>query len=274
MKILFALMASVLLLTACGGEPQSAVDDLNVTSKFNSTWNVYEKLVQNSDGSITYKAFPWGGLVGEMKVHNMPVDWSEYESVTFDFAEPTTVPTQVMISNRQMAWARAGISKLTCYFDGRDVSSVDQVVLQAADSCSITVNSVYLTPNDGVWESTTIWTGNRALGDWADGFVVPAEKFNSAYEGNKLEILFTTDDTNPEVKYWLLKTIFDSTGTTLEGNASELNDWGCASLGKDAKDYRIVLTANDVKQLREHGLFVNGYYCNVAQCNLLRKTYY
>ena len=44
-----------------------------------------------------------------------------------------------------------------------------------------------------------------------------------------------------------------------------------AMMGQAATSYRILLTANDVKKLREKGLFVNGYYTNVSQVNLLRR---
>ena len=34
-----------------------------------------------------------------------------------------------------------------------------------------------------------------------------------------------------------------------------------------------MLTANDVENLQEKGLFVNGYYLNVTQVNLLGRSY-
>ena len=71
--------------------------------------------------------------------------------------------------------------------------------------------------------------------------------------------------------YWLLKTVYNKTENTLEGNDNELNQWGCSMMGQAATSYRILLTANDVKNLREKGLFVNGYYTNVSQVNLLRR---
>lgn len=203
----------------------------------------------------------------------MPVDWSSYESITFDFSEPTTVPTQIMISEKLKSWGKAGISSLTCYFDGQDVTSVDQVMLQASDTCSVTVNRVYLTPNDGIWESIPLWRGNCSFGNWENGFVVKAEKFNAAYEGNRLEFVFKTDKSNPDVTYWLFKTIYAGTDSTLEGNANELNNWGCAFMGSESTVYRIFLTANDVNQLRQKGLFVNGFYNIVTECNLWHKTY-
>ena len=69
----------------------------------------------------------------------------------------------------------------------------------------------------------------------------------------------------------MLKTIINETEQTLEGNSNELNEWGCATMGKGATSYRIMLTANDIDRLRDKGAFINGYYNNVTQCNLLRR---
>ncbi len=55
-------------------------------------------------------------------------------------------------------------------------------------------------------------------------------------------------------------------------DANNANDGNSNSMmGQAATSYRILLTANDVKNLREKGLFVNGYYTNVTQVNLLRR---
>ena len=270
MKKYFLLLSSVLLI-GCGASMSD--DDYTITSKFNSTWNIYEGIVRNGDGTITYYALPWGGLVGDVKEHNMPADWTKYESIRFEFTEPTKVATQIMLSDKIKTWGKPGITSLTCYFDGQDVKSIDEVALQASDTTVITVKSVYLTPGNVTWEATPIWQGNCQLGNWANGFVIGPEKFTAAYEGDKIEFIFTTDKSDSNVTYWLMKTIYNDTDKTLEGNDNELNKWGCATMTKEATSYRIVLTANDVTMLREKGLFVNGYYNNVTQCNLLRKSY-
>ena len=89
MKKLLPLM-SALLLTACGSpsNQSSAEEENTLTSRFNSTLNIYESVEQNSDnGIITYKAVSWGGLVGSVKERNLPVDWSAYEAIiVFDGA--------------------------------------------------------------------------------------------------------------------------------------------------------------------------------------------
>ena len=271
MKKLIYLLACVVLVS-CGVTP-NAEDDLNLTSKFNSTWNIHESIEKNLDGSITYNALAWGGLVGSVKKQNLPVDWSKYESITFEFAEPTKVATQIMISEKLKTLGRKGITSLKCSFDGQNVKSVSEVALQAADPTTLKVKNVYLTPDNAVWDSSPIWTGKCVFGNWVNGFVVDAEKFANAYEGDKIEFIFTTDTSNPDIGYWQFKTVYNGKETTLEGNDSELNDWGCATIGKEATVYRIVLTATDVANLKEYGLFVNGFYNIVTQCNLLRKGY-
>ena len=200
-----------------------------------------------------------------MKERNMSVDWSKYESIRFDFAEPTKVPTQIMVSDKVKTWGKAGITSLTCFFDGQNVTSIDEVALQASDTTVITVKRVYLSPGNVVWEATTIWEGNCEQGNWQNGFVIKPENFTTAYEGDKLEIIFTTAKSDPNVTFWLLKTIYNGTDSTLEGNSSELNDWGCATMGKEATSYRIVLTAHDIEMLREKGVFINGYYNNITK---------
>ena len=269
-KILLMTLAAVIL-TACRQEVQE--DKYDITSKFNVTYNIYENFETNDDGSITYYASAWGGLVGVMKEHNLPVDWTPYESITFQFAEPTKVETQVQISEEVKTWGREGISSLTCFFDGLDVRNVSEVLFQATDSTTITIKSIRLTPIASNWDSRTIWEGECHFGNWENGFVIQPENFMNVLEGDKLEFIFTTDRTDFGRTYWLFKTIYSGTDMTLEGNYNELNKWGCAAVGRDATSYRIALTANDIANLRKVGLFVNGYYNIVTKVNLLRKMH-
>lgn len=265
-----SLFIASLLLLSCVEAVEK--DDDNVLSKFYSTWNIYERCEVNDDGSITYQAVPWGGLVGTFLKQNMPMDLSAYESITFDFDRPVPVDVQVVVDDRFKTWGKSGITSLVCNFDGQDVSSVGKILLQASDTCSIGIKSIYLTPSFGTWKSTPLWDSHCVFGDWSGGFVVKADKFENAYEGDKIEFIYNADKSDPAVTYWLFKTIYSGTNSTLEGNANELNRWGCALVSSEANVYRIVLTENDIMGLREHGLFVNGYMLTVTQCNLLCRV--
>ena len=269
-KILLMTLAAVIL-TACRQDVQE--DKYDITSKFRATYNIYESFTNNRDGSITYNASPWGGLVGIIKERNLPVDWTPYESITFEFAEPTKIETQVLISEKVKTWGRAGITSLTCFFDGLDVRNVSEVIFQATDTMTITIKSVRLRPIVDNWDSRTIWEGECHFNNWENGIYLPSETFTNLSEGDKLEFIFTTDRTDFGRTYWLFKTIYDGTDMTLEGNYNELNKWGCAAVGRDATHYRIALTANDIANLRKVGLFVNGYYNIVTKVNLVRKLH-
>lgn len=263
-------MASVML-AACGGNGSTEDDSLSLTSKFKNTWNIHEGVEKNSDGSITYTAVPWGGLIGVVKERNLPVDWSAYEAIIIEFSKPTKVETQLLVADRYKAWGKAGITSLTCNFDGQDMTSIDKVMLQAADSTVLMIKSVRLVPATGVWNTIPLRTLECEFGDWANGFALQPQSFAEALPGDKLEFIYTTDTSNPDVGDWLIKTVYSGTDSALEGNSSELNKWKCAPVGRKSTVYRIALTEKDIANLKEKGLFVNGRYVNVTQCNLLRK---
>lgn len=261
-------MASMMLMACVSNSSDD--DGLTLTSKFNGTWNIHESFEKNRDGSITYHAIPWSGLVASVREQNLPVDWSNYESISVEFSEPTKFGTQISISDQIKVFGKTGITTLTCYFDGQDVSQVGDVIIQTAENGTITIKRVYLTPGTSVWDSTPIWTGECDFANWENGIIVPAEKFLNAQEGDKLEFLYKTDTSDPSVQYWQFKTIYNGTENTLEGNASNLNDWGCALVGHSGI-LRIRLTANDIKELRKNGMFVNGYHTIIRQVNLLKR---
>ncbi|MBQ7420329.1 MAG: hypothetical protein IJV17_06285 [Prevotella sp.] len=267
MKRLLTVLVSVLLV-ACG--PRNDDDEFTLTSKFDGTWNIHESIEHNKDGSITYKAIPWGGLVGSMREHNLPADWSGYESISVEFAEPTTVTTQLKISNNMRAYGKPGISTFIYYFDGQDASQIDDVILQTADSCVLTVKRVYLTPGNSVWNTTPVWEGECNFGNFQNSIIIEADQFAEAREGDQLEFIYKNDRSDPAIEYWNIKTIYKDTDQALEGNANLLNEWGCASLGSSGV-FRIRMSSKDVKELQKHGLMVVGFHSIVYKVNLLRR---
>lgn len=120
-------------------------------------------------------------------------------------------------------------------------------------------------------KSNAIWEGSCSFGDWADGFSIEAEKFANANAGDVIEFIYTTDDSNPNT-WWQFKTILSGTETVLEGNKSDLNEYDCATVAKGSSSYKIALTENDVKGLKEKGLYVNGYYNIVTKVNLIQPV--
>lgn len=255
------------LLAACTGGNE---DPNDITAKFDGTRNIHESFERHKDGSISYHAIPWGGLEASVCERNLPVDWSGYESITIEFAQPLRHSVQVKFSNKLRTFGRVGVTKLRFYFDGQDVSQIDNIAIQSSDTCTLEIKRVYLTPGTSAWESTTIWEGECSFGNWENGVTIPASQFNDVQEGDQLEFIYENDISDPKVEYWQFKTIYDGTESTLEGNADLLNEWGCASVGNSGV-FRIHLTPNDARQLHKIGLFFNGYYNVVTKVNLLRR---
>lgn len=266
-NLLFAIVV-VVQLVACFGGPDD--DDLDITSDFKSTQNIYEDLVHHDDGSITYYAIPWGGLVGTFGSTDEPANWSEYAGIVFEFAEPTKVNTQLTINENLMTWCNPGNTMLESSFGGIDMTNVRHVALQCWDSTTITVKRIYLTRATAAKFSTPLWEGKCEMGNWTGGFEITPDKFEEAEPGNELEIIYYADTSDRSVTYWQFKTIYASQNIPLEGNQHELNDWGCALVSHKLSSYRITLTTKDVTNLKKYGLYVNGYYTVATQCNLLQ----
>ena len=260
MSILLLVMITIILPSSCTLPWVHEDDEYDITSKFKAVWNVHERFETNSDGSITYNSVRYGGLIGLVKEHNLPVDWTKYESVTFEFADTTTVETQIMLGTVMRTYGRPGIKKLTCYFDGLDMRQVDQVVLQTSLPSTLVVKKVTLSPATTSWDSKPIWEGECKFGNWENGFVINPKQFSTAIEGDKLEFVFTTDTSDPKRSYWLIKSVYN-----------EQNRWGCTMIGQAATSYRVRLTSKDVKEIKKNGLFVNGFFVDVTQVNLLRR---
>ena len=117
---------------------------IDITNRFTYCWNNAETIT--SDGGIlVYNAVQWGGLacwLGE-------ADWSDYAKLVFEFAEPTSINTQIFIQgagNVEIAkvWINAGAEKAECLFANHDMSKVSQVALQAAANGTVKISKIYL----------------------------------------------------------------------------------------------------------------------------------
>ncbi len=138
-----------------GGEepPVEDGDKVNMIDNFNYTWNQAETIERAEDGSIIFTTAEWGGLAGWFAPDDVPSDWSEYSKIVFEFAEPTTVNTQILVSdganNVATAWGEPGINKLECSFAGKDVSAVKQCALQTSAATVLKVTAIYLVKQGG-----------------------------------------------------------------------------------------------------------------------------
>lgn len=143
-------------MTAKGVE---GVPDLDLTSRFTSLWNESESKTTNADGTITYHAANWGGLSAWF---GGAQDFSTYQSLVVEFAETTTVTTQLVleIGDNWGKWsdyketANAGIKEFELKF-GDNIkyalaSNIRQIALQAEGPADIKISRIYLKGNEGV----------------------------------------------------------------------------------------------------------------------------
>lgn len=137
MKKLFTLF--LLTLFALGAK----AGEVDITSSFSYTWNGEESFSTNEDGVIVFEAVQWGGLASWRGAE----DWSGYEKLVVEFAEATTVGTQILIqgaSPQVSQFADAGSTSLEATFAGHDMTAVSQVALQANAAGTVYVKRIYL----------------------------------------------------------------------------------------------------------------------------------
>ena len=143
MRKVFTLIALMLCAFSVNAQEQEPVI-VDVTANFTYCWNQAESLTRNDDNSITFNSVSWGGMASWLG----GADWSDYEKIVFEFAEPTTVNTQILVQladeSNVSAWGNVGITELVCTFEGNDMSAVNQVALQTSDATTITIKRIYL----------------------------------------------------------------------------------------------------------------------------------
>ena len=131
---------------------------ISLIDKFVTNWNEEgESNTHNADGTVTYNGKQWGGLSAWLcDADGNPADWSMFTKLVFEFAEPTPAGCQGFVQTTTedlKYWGNAGITKLECLFDGKDVSQVKQAALQAAEDATYQISAIYLvTDVEGIEE--------------------------------------------------------------------------------------------------------------------------
>ncbi len=145
-------------------EPQPEGEKVSIIDKFTGNWNGEETNTHNADGTVTYNGKQWGGLSAWLcdEAEN-PSDWSAYTKLVFEFAEATPAACQgfIQTANEDIkTWGNAGITKLECPFDDKDMSQVKQAALQAAEDATYQISAIYLVKNANGIEETVALTRN------------------------------------------------------------------------------------------------------------------
>ena len=142
-----------------GGEAPVSDEKVSIIDNFNYCWNGNESVTHNEDGSITFNAVQWGGVASWLVVDGVKADWSDYSKIVFEYAEPTTVNTQILLGSYS-AWGNPGITSLEMSFEDKDVSAVEQIALQCSDPTTLVITAIYLVKKGGDAVAITSLTTN------------------------------------------------------------------------------------------------------------------
>lgn len=124
--------------------PAAANDNIvDITNHFNYCWNDQEKQTHHADGSITYQAKTWGGLV-----YWIDKDWSSYKQLVVEFAEPAPVDVQPIIQYEDEKWetfyTKKGVTEVVATLNSVKRHKVRQVAIQASADATLYIRRVYL----------------------------------------------------------------------------------------------------------------------------------
>lgn len=175
-----------------GSDPQPEGEKINIMDKFTSNWGAEsgETNTHNADGTITYNGIQWGGLSAWLcDEEDNPTDWSMYTKLVFEFAEPTPAACQGFIQClgdsgddvNNTWWGNAGINKLECPFEEKDMTKVKQACLQAADNATYQISAIYLVADvNGIQE--TVMVSNKMMNNGAI-YNLAGQKVGRDYKG-------------------------------------------------------------------------------------------
>lgn len=162
-----------------GSEPSDVTkEEFDLTKDWN-TWNANESVAYNADGTLTFNAAVWGGLAKWLG----GADWSNYDELVFEFAEPTTVPVQVYVQYSEgdpgLQYHNPGVTSASITLDPARKGNVSQFALQSAEEASINVKSIYLTKSSA---PTSVQKVELNVNDGAV-YNLAGQKVDASYKG-------------------------------------------------------------------------------------------
>ena len=112
---------------------------------FSWCWNEKESFSRDENNWIIYNGVEWGGLVSTYDNE----DWSGYEKVVFEFAEPVPVDVQIYMDfgtsgDEVTNMTSKGATSAEFSRGSLDWSHVHALVLQPSQKCTLKITSVYL----------------------------------------------------------------------------------------------------------------------------------
>ena len=240
------------------GYPTFDPDDL--LPNFNLTWHGSEEtIVPNIDGTVTYNADQWGGMVAMFE----DVDMSAYQYLVFEFAEATPCAVNPLIiyangTEQTANYKNAGKTVVVSQLNAAGAAHVSQIVLQAGEKASLKISKVYLTndppelpsvelPGFAIWSSETPFAV-----DWSNVISVAANNDNlaGAKVGDVIHVAVEGVPDNLSSIYDAQVALSDGAGTAIEG--------GVPVGSTDITEAVFVITGDMLKFIQASGLVVSG----------------
>lgn len=123
------------------GQGQSNGD---LTRKFTGVWQNGESVNYNND-VLTYTSVQWGGM--SYWISNEGENWSTFDKLVFEFAEPTPVKTKVCIETTNIGnvdkETEVGATRIELDIKDKNVNA-KQVWFQAYDATTFKISKIYL----------------------------------------------------------------------------------------------------------------------------------
>ena len=140
-----------ILLTTVIGLTAQAEDTVDIMSRFTYCWGSSESLTRNADGSITFHGQEWGGLAAWIGDE----DWTEYDMLVFELAEPSPCAVQPIVLypsgiESDSHYMETGTTKAFVELSENKREHVRHIALQTSKPATIVITRIYLVkaPND------------------------------------------------------------------------------------------------------------------------------
>lgn len=198
MKKLLTLF--VLAVMAVASYAQQPGDKVDIMGRFGYCWGADDgESFTFENGVITFNSASWKGLAAWIGGE----DWSGYSKLVFEYAEPTTVATQIQLQTTAgnfTSWNNTGVTSVELSFEDLDVTGVNQLALQASDPATIVITAAYLVVGEkkdvDYSDYTELITNGDCEGDDVSNFVSKEWTTEEQYWGPARIVVDPTNENN------------------------------------------------------------------------------
>lgn len=110
-------------------------------------------------------------------------------------------------------------------------------------------------------DDNVIWSGNTALGSWANTVSIKNPNLSA---GDTVNIKYTVDDANAQLKICAMTGSWDTLASM-----TDTNEYGVADLAKDGT-YSFVISEADAKAVNESGMGIQGQNATITEVSVTK----